>query len=457
MGGGQGWLGEDLLAIAGLALLVLAALRFPDSQARYGRSPRLWAVPAALFVLPVLQLLPLPAAIAALFPAHAALNADLATAGVDAQLHGWTLVPLETERVLLSLIVPAGLFMATAMLRRKEQRWLLVGAVGFAALSAVFGFWQVLEGPDSDLYFYEVTNRGSAVAFFANRNHLAALLACLLPVGAGLLIDRLQHHRGHLRDSWAWAYAGAVALLALGVTATQSRAGFVMLMLSVLACAGVMLTARRRGPWASARPWLQSTGLVAVILIVQYTLYGLLTRLDQDPLDDARWIVGERTIAAADRYDGLGSGLGTFTQAYYQLGDVTVDMERYVNHAHNDYLELWLEGGVPAMLLVAAALLFLGAKLVESVRFAYERNGHSSDGCGRGHSDDDLRYPGLTLGAAFAMALLALHSAVDYPLRTLAIASLAAVMAAVLATSLRLRRRQPESTGGDPEAESARP
>jgi len=429
-----------------LALIVVASLWFPVVQSRFGLSPWLWAVPAGLLIVPALQLVPLPAAVAALFPAHAALNADLAAAGVDDRLHTWTLIPIATERVLMSAVVPAALFIGTVLLRRREQRWLLMGALAFAVGSAFLGFWQLLEGPGSDLYFYPITNRGEAVGLFANRNHLASLLAVMVPVAAGLLIDRVHyHHRNHLRDPYVWAYASATVVLAIGATATHSRAGLAMLMLSVLAAFAVPLAAGRRGSWASAQPWLQKTGLIAVIVIVQYTLYGLLLRLDADPLDDARWTVAQRTIAAARPYHALGAGLGTFTSAYYQLGEVTADLAPFVNHAHNDYLELWLEGGLPAMLLVAAALWLLGWRLWLSLQLMRERGradaGEDTSGqLGGRHGpgrDEDLRYPGLTFGVALALVLLALHSAVDYPLRTLTLGSLCAVMAAVLATSSR--------------------
>ena len=38
--------------------------------------------------------------------------------------------------------------------------------------------------------------------------------------------------------------------------------------------------------------------------------------------------------------------------------------ESYVNHAHNDWLELWLTGGIPAILLAFAFLAWLAASTV---------------------------------------------------------------------------------------------
>ena len=52
------------------------------------------------------------------------------------------------------------------------------------AVAIVLGLWQMLEGPDSPLYFYTLSNRGLAVGWFANRNHLASFLASCVPMVA---------------------------------------------------------------------------------------------------------------------------------------------------------------------------------------------------------------------------------------------------------------------------------
>lgn len=74
-------------------------------------------------------------------------------------------------------------------------------------------------------------------------------------------------------------------------------------------------------------------------------------------------------------------------------------LHNYFNHAHNDYLQWWMEAGwLGAALLVASlgVLAFAGAR-------AFAHGTHS-------------RFP--AAAAAFALAALLLHSWVDYPLRT---------------------------------------
>ena len=92
--------------------------------------------------------------------------------------------------------------------------------------------------------------------------------------------------------------------------------------------------------------------------------------------------------------------------------------ESYVNHAHNDWLELWLTGGIPAILLALAFLAWLAASTVRLWR------------------SDELQGSVLDLALARAapivIVLLLLHSAVDYPLRIPALSVLFAIACAFL-------------------------
>jgi O-antigen ligase len=85
----------------------------------------------------------------------------------------------------------------------------------------------------------------------------------------------------------------------------------------------------------------------------------------------------------------------------------------YANHAHNDYLEIALEGGVPAILLL---VLFL-AWWIKQAREAWLTPTGTPE----------------QKAAAIASAAILLHSSFDYPLRTAAITAVMAVCLALLA------------------------
>ena len=415
LGGGPGWFGDRLLVVPALGLAAWACWRLWQRPQRAGWA--FWFLPAALLAVPLLQLIPLPVELVRLLPGRALYLNELASVGALPTWMAWTLNAFQTERVLWFVVLPVALYMATASLPLLAQRRLLAGLVAFGLLSALVGFGQAMQGPTSPLYFYAETNPDDAVGFFANRNHLAALLVCLLPLAAGLLADRVRVSASS-RDVQRWFLAFCLVVLALGATATRSRAGFGMLLASVVASALLLWFApREAGKWlGSPRAWLQVTGLLAVVAVVQTTLYNLLLRFEVDPLDDFRAVLTRRTWQAAEPFAGTGAGLGTFMDGYGQLGEETADLPLFINHAHNDYVELWFEGGLPALLLAAVALGVVVYALLQVLR---RRTG------------DDANH-GMLLGSGLPLLLLALHSLVDYPLRTAAVAAMAAVLAGVL-------------------------
>jgi hypothetical protein len=131
-----------------------------------------------------------------------------------------------------------------------------------------------------------------------------------------------------------------------------------------------------------------------------------------------RWPVAQVTSQAAIANLPFGSGFGTFAPIYEKFEPRTSLGNRYVNHAHNDWLELWLTGGAPAIMLAVGFLAWLAASAF------------------RLWSRDQPEAPVLDLvlaqAAPIVIVLLLLHSALDYPLRTAALSVLFATACAYL-------------------------
>src|SRR5438045_7942021 len=88
-------------------------------------------------------------------------------------------------------------------------------------------------------------------------------------------------------------------------------------------------------------------------LVSAYALEPLLHRF-QDPVSaEARISLLPGLMAAAKNYAPVGSGLGSFVPVFQLFERPDTVLKQYVNHAHNDYIELFIETG----LLGAAALL----------------------------------------------------------------------------------------------------
>ena len=203
-----------------------------------------------------------------------------------------------------------------------------------------------------------------------------------------------------------------VALVAAQAMA-RSRAG---LGLTIVALAGTFvlgfLDRRNETGFTPGRLLLGGIGL-AIMFASQFALYRVLERFSPDQLEDTRLIFARNTIEAAKAYMPFGSGMGTFVPVY-AMYEKPADalMDAYVNRAHNDVLELWLESGVFGLILIALFLAW-----VTRASWALWRPE------GAGASGIDLL---LARAATLIVALLAAHSFVDYPLRTGAMMALMA-------------------------------
>jgi O-antigen ligase len=108
-----------------------------------------------------------------------------------------------------------------------------------------------------------------------------------------------------------------------------------------------------------------------------------------------------------------GSGIGSFVPVFQQALPGALLMSGYINAAHNDYAQVWLEGGVVAVLVSAACAGALGAAIANYLR---------------GRSGERRLMWAALLGI---FALLA-HAGADYALRTPALMAVAALLAAIL-------------------------
>jgi O-antigen ligase len=145
---------------------------------------------------------------------------------------------------------------------------------------------------------------------------------------------------------------------------------------------------------------------VGAVLIIQYAFFDLLGRFDDDALADYRFTISATTIEAAKSFQPVGSGVGTFVPVYQMFETPSGLQAAYVNHAHNDWLEIGLEGGWLAIGIVVAFVIWFGAQA--SRVWSKSESAHVVD-------------KALAQASSVVIALLLLHSAVDYPLRTTAL------------------------------------
>ena len=368
---------------------------------------------AAIVALPLVQLIPLPAAIWTRLPGR---QPALAVLDLTHQGHvalPFSLAPEQTWRMAMALAPPAAMFMGGMFFGPGQRRAMVICWLGLAVVSLTIGAAQLLGGDQSPLYFYAITNPGSLVGLFSNRNHEAEYLLCLLPLAAVFAagFDGVIEGRRLLGPLLTVVY---LLLAIIGVAVTRSRAGIALTAFSLLGAAAVALRGGRMGRRWTGAIGVGLVGLAAVGAVLIFGLGPILERFGSG--GEPRFTGWPIAQGAAMSFMPLGSGLGSFEQVYRSVEPLKDVSPIYFNHAHNDFLELWLETGVvgPALLLI-----FAGWYAMRS--WAIWRGGVENGG-------------DLAAACTLTMLLLIAHSAVDYPLRTEALATLFAFCCATIAT-----------------------
>lgn len=435
--GGSAAAGRVLPAIPELLALPLVVLTALEEGGPGAPARSRWWIAAVILGLPAVQLVPLPPFAWTTLPGRGPVAEAYAAAGMSLPWLSTSLTPGATERLCLGLLPAVAIFLAVPHLAPGARDRLMHLAVLLGVLDAVLGLAQVAGGPDSPLRFYATASRSDAVGVFANRNHHAAFLALLVVLAGGLLAERGRGSRAER----AWL-AAAGSLMLPGIAASGSRAG---LALGVGACAAVAWILLAGRPAARGRrSGILLGGLVAVPLLAGLAVYGTATlRLGADSVaGDLRWQIARTTWRAVADVFPVGGGLGSFERLYARVERPEDLIPAVVNAAHDDWLELVLEGGLPAALLLAAALAYLVRETLAA-----------GPPAGRA-----IR------GATLAMLwLCAFHATVDYPLRTMAVNLIVALACGLRAVPAKLRegrdtpRRLVATVGSPPRRFPGRP
>jgi len=440
----------SLLAVGAYTALALALTRsaWERDFSRF-RSP-LTVVVLLGVALVAVQRIPWPASLLALASPRTVETYADAVASAGGRLTSAATPSLYrhgTSLALLKYSSYAALFAATlsCMRSRAHLTRLALVIISVAFLAAVLGMLQSLSHADR-IYWFRRTSHESFFGPFAGRNQYAAYASICLFVGLALLMA-LTGNWAHESGPW-WhklaAHGSAFALLIfiIGVIGASvlwslSRGGALAMLLAFAGVFALSAAARRK-----ARPWLcAASGLAAVLAVVTYLGWGriierlaTLQRVARDPSGQWRWTMFTDALRMGRQYLWLGTGAGAFASVYpfYR----SLPTSALVESPHDEYAHVFSETGLPGLALVAAALVVLGVAVVRGLR-----------------RTRSLYVSGFLAGGAGAVLAVTIHSVVDYPMRSPAIAATMAVVGAMLwrAGTMDLRRRAErvrESRGG---------
>ena len=426
-----GYLGDVAVQLLSIPLLIVALWPALSTHDPHRHKARLtFALLCTVALLTLIQVLPLPFDV---WHGGSSLLSWPAALEVEPRLAPWpmlSLTPQATWAAAASLIVPLAVFGAVSQLglrHRSILSWLLLALGG---ISLILGFAQVAQGPESTLRFYDITNPGEAVGFFANRNHFAAQLYVTLVLAAAwlqILAERAFQRKETGTHSILLFVGSAAFLVAVvaGLALARSRAGIFLTIaalggIAFMAFKGAPAASERRSPLRSGRHATLIVLAFAAIFAAQFGLGGILTRFQTAQGPDLRGSFNTTTFETVLKALPFGTGLGSFVPVYAAVEKAKDIFNGYANRAHDDLAELLLETGIAGggLLLVFLAWFLWRTYLVwfrpqtaaPPVQIMLER------------------------AATLIIALMLAHSLGDYPLRTTALSTAFAFMCAILAS-----------------------
>lgn len=387
------------------AALVATVLFAPAPSLARGR-PVAWLLGAAVAVA-LLQLVPLPPAIWQALPGRSAFVEAATLAGQPQPWRPLAIVPGAAVNAAGSLVVPVVMLLLLAGLSEVERARLPALLLGLVAASTFVGLLQ-FSGAGFDNPLINET-RGEVSGAFANRNHFALFVTfglLLAPVWAFAGSDERREGR---RPGWRAPVAiGLVLLFALIILASGSRVGMALGILALgiglaLVQQPIRRTLRRYPRWVF--PALVAGMIAAIALLVLVSVAA-----DRAvSIERAMTVSAERdmrsrglptVLAMVRAYFPWGAGLGGFDPLFRMHEPFSLLKLTYFNHAHNDWLEIILDTGLPGLLLLLSAIAWWGWASIRAWRAGW-----------------GVQHALPRLGSAMLLFVF-LASAFDYPVRT---------------------------------------
>jgi hypothetical protein len=267
---------------------------------------------------------------------------------------------------------------------------------------------------------------------FVNRNHFAGWMVLALPLTAAYLCAQLAAFRVERQPGWRQAIlsasspqssrlvltAAAAVVMAVALVWSMSRSGIAA---AIVACLIVAAAAAKR--MGATRGAIGGTAIVLTLVAAVMWKGGDTLASWYGTTNTLEWRVElwKDTRPALEDFAISGSGLNTYgtLMLVYPQTDTTV----HAQQAHNDYLQLAVEGGalvcLPALLLVFAIARTAGRRLREpqAEMTWWIRMGAVAGICGiavQEITDFSLQIPGVAFLFATCVAI-AIHAPATVP------------------------------------------
>lgn len=328
-----------------------------------------------------------------------------------------SITPALFHESLLRMLGYVGCFLLAFFAGRQPGQALLILKVlaGSAVVYALYGLFVQSTGLNVVLWYDKWAYRDFLTSTFVNKNSYATyaglgVLACLALMWRQAKQNLHNKSKQLLLAAWLERFGVKEAMPLLmsftvfaALIMSGSRGGIASSLIGCLAFV-IGLAINRRWRW---RIWAAVVG-PGLLLLTGFALFGsdiLVDRLGNAQMESDVSIRADAyalMLNALDDNPWLGFGLGSFDSAFRLYRDSTIRL--WFQHAHNDYLELALELGIPAALMFIGAILLMIGCCLQGI---WVRK----------------RQEVFSILAVAASVLVGLHSLVDFSLQIPAVAA----------------------------------
>lgn len=329
-------------------------------------------------------------------------------------------------------------FLVVQCLRRTWQIKRLVW--GFSLYGFVVALFALTQGiaANGKLYWLRTPRFGGWIyGPYVNHNHYAGLMEMLVPIP---LVFAFTRYAWGSRKVMA---AAAAALMASTIFLSGSRGGMLAFAVQMTVFVALLLRQRKPGRMIfvlgvflalaiGLLAWLGGGELVDRIASIRSETRMELSGAMRVSIDrDALKIVGRKPV--------LGWGLGTFAEVYPQFRSFYTNF--FIDHAHNDYLELLVEMGALGFATMLWFLITANHRAIKKLKnWQVDTNG------------------AVGLAAMLGVTGIMVHSLLDFNLQIPANAALFYVLCTIAALEPRFgltrragsKRREPLEISGRP-------
>ncbi|MFE8585879.1 O-antigen ligase family protein [Sphingomonas sp. NCPPB 2930] len=406
---------QVIVRMSAILALMYAIFSRPAKLDR-ATGPVMVGLAAAAFLVAV-QLIPLPFSIWSSLSGRELYAQQGSLIGMSKIWRPLTLSPDQTWNALLSLIVPISVVALLTKMHYRQRAEFLPVVLAVVGFSIIVVLARLMSG--SGWIALRQSTDGGGSGIFANRNHQALLFVIGLPM---LAVWVTGHKPSRMTPwlRWGAAATGALLLIIL-IPATGSRTGL-LLGAAALVMALIFLSDTAKRLLQKVKRRRTRKLLVAGMLFGFIGLIGLTSTLNRaesvqrlmamDIAGDTRARLFPRVVEMTSAFFPAGAGFGTFNLAFRRFEGLNDLKLTYFNQAHDDFVQIVLEGGLLGTLILAVALGWLAFQMVIAWRSPPNRTATR-----------------LARLASVLMILMLGASVVDYPLRTPLMAALFALFA----------------------------